>query len=197
MTSNWRLITCLYRLGHRVSLHVDSNALKYRDRTSGMLRQHDKFNPKVNDPRKVQDILIPTGLARSEKTLGEKSPSDTSCLTAHLTVLDTITQFKRRTGTTSDGDLNSEFINQLGDYLTQSTSQRRVQMGVLVDSRCWLLCWFEAGDLRLTRPNSINGHLPPAETLPALAGQTWRAVEGLGAVDQGMATMGLRKREGM
>ena len=44
-------------------MHLDTNAPKYRDSATEILRRHDKFEPEANITSAVRDFLILTGLA--------------------------------------------------------------------------------------------------------------------------------------
>ena len=86
----------------------------------------------------------------------ENPPSGASRRAVDLTALDTFIEFKRRIGTASGGEPNSQYVEQLDDYLAQSASQGRVRMGILTDGKRWLLRWPGAGEVRLTRPYAFT-----------------------------------------
>ena len=49
---------------------------------------------------------------------------------------------------------NQQYVEQLGDYLTQSVRQGKLRMGVLTNGKHWVLGRPGAGEVRMTRPNA-------------------------------------------
>ena len=62
--------------------------------------------------------------------------------------IETHIEFKRRIGTASGSEADPENVRQIDEYLEQSALQGRVRMGVLTDSKDWLLRWPRAGEVR-------------------------------------------------
>ena len=139
-----------------MATHIDADDPKYRSAAAEILRRHDNGEAEANITSAVRDLLLLTGLARSEEMKEENPPSDGSRRAVDLTALDTFIEFKRRTGTASGGAPNPQYVEQLDDYLAQSAKQGKVRMGVLTDGKHWLLRWPGAGTVRLTRPYAFT-----------------------------------------
>ena len=139
-----------------MAVHIDINDPRYRDTAAQILLRHENFQPEANITSAVRDLLILTGLARSEEIAEENPPSDASRRAVDLIALDTFIEFKRRIGTTPGGEPDPENVQQLDDYLARSAEQGRIRMGVLTDGKRWLLRWPGAGDVRLTRPYAFT-----------------------------------------
>ena len=136
--------------------HIDISDPRYRDAATQILLRHDSFQPEANITSAVRDFLILTDLARREEIVEENPPSDASRRAVDLTALDTFIEFKRRIGTTPNGEPDPENVRQLDDYLAESEGEGRVRMGILTDGKRWLLRWPGAGEVRLTRPYAFT-----------------------------------------
>ena len=51
---------------------------------------------------------------------------------------------------------NPQYVEQLGDYLTQSVRQGKLRMGVLTNGNHWVLGKPGAGEVRMTRPTKLD-----------------------------------------
>ena len=135
-----------------MSTHIPPNDPRYRDAAAEILRRHEGAEPEANITSTVRDFLILTGLAQSHEIVEENPPSDSSRRAVDLTALDTFMEFKRRLGTSRTGEPDPQNVEQIDDYLTQSTQQGRVRIGILTDGKHWLLRWPGADTPRLTLP---------------------------------------------
>ena len=152
------------------SEHLDIKDPKYPLLAGAILGRYERNEVEANITSAVRDFLIQTGLANNKEIREENPPSDTSLSSVDLTALDTFIEFKRRIGTTGAGQPDPRNVEQLDDYLSQSSKQGRVRMGILTDGKYWLLRWHGAGDVRLTRPyfftlENQDGWLPLYEWL--------------------------------
>ncbi len=139
-----------------LAIHFDTEDPKYHSAAAEILRRHEDGGAEANITSAVRDLLLLTGLARSEQMREENPPSDGSRQAVDLTALDTFIEFKRRIGTASGGAPNPQYVEQLDDYLAQSAKQGKVRMGVLTDGKHWLLRWPGAGEVRLSRPYAFT-----------------------------------------
>ena len=140
--------------------HINLNDIRYHDAAAEILSRHDALQPEANITSAVRDFLIRTGLARSEEIVEEIPPSDTSRRAVDLTALDTFIEFKQRIGTTSTGEPDPKNVQQLDDYLSESSARGRVRMGVLSDGKRWVLRWPGAGPVQMTRPYAFTLESP-------------------------------------
>ena len=139
-----------------MSIHIDYNDLRYAQAAAEILRRHDAGDPEANITSAVRDFLIVTGLVRGDEIVEENPPAQGSRRAVDLAALDTFIEFKRRIGTAGGFSPNSEYIQQLDDYLEQSEEQGRVRMGILTDGKRWLLRWPNAGPVKAVPPYAFT-----------------------------------------
>ena len=139
-----------------MALHINTNDPKYAAAAADILQRHNAGEPEANITSSVRDFLITTGLVKSNEIKEENPPAQGSRRAVDLTALDTFIEFKRRIGTKGGFDPDSENVQQLDDYLTQSQAQGRVRMGILTDGKYWLLRWPDAGPVKVTPPYAFT-----------------------------------------
>ena len=120
-----------------------------------LLERHHKFDPEANITSAIRDFLVRTGLVDPAEIVEEEPPADGSSDAVDLTALDTFVEVKRRIGPTAGFVPNPAYVEQLDDYLEQSSKQGIVRTGILTDGRRWLLRWPGAGKVETTRPYAI------------------------------------------
>ncbi len=136
-----------------MTIRLDYKDPRYAEAAGEILRRHAAFESEANITSAVRDFLIVTGLANSDEIIEENPPEEGSRRAVDLTALDTFIEVKRRVDTTGGFDPNSEYVQQLDDYLEQSQQAGKgVRMGVLTDGRHWLLRWPNAGPVKTTAP---------------------------------------------
>ena len=139
-----------------MSIEIDYNDPRYAKAAAEILRRHDNGEPEANITSAVRDFLIITGLVRGDEIVEENPPAQGSRRAVDLAALDTFIEFKRRIGTAGGFNPNSEYVQQLDDYLEQSEKQGRMRMGILTDGRQWLLRWPNAGPVKTARPYAFS-----------------------------------------
>ena len=139
-----------------MTTHIDIEDPQYRDAAFRILARHGRLEPEANVASAVRDFLILTNLVQSEDIVEENPPSDTSRRAVDLVALDTFVEFKKRIGTSQQGDPDPEHVRQLDDYLKESFDGGRVRMGVLTDGKRWLLRWPGAGAVSMVRPYAFT-----------------------------------------
>ena len=151
---------------------IDPNDETYASSAGEILRRHNAGQPEANITSAVRDFLIVTGLAKSREIVEENPPSpDGSRRAVDLTALDTFVEVKRRIGTVGGFQPNPQYVQQIDDYLAESTNAGRgVRTGILTDGRYWLLRWPGAGAVKTSRPygfglRNAQGWLPLFEWL--------------------------------
>ena len=150
---------------------MDYNDPRYAEAAAEILRRYNRGEPEANITSAVRDFLILTGLARADQIVEENPPARASRRAVDLTALDTFIEAKRRIGTGSGFNPDSENVQQLDDYLAQSEAAGKgVRMGILTDGKYWLLRWPGAGPVKTVQPyaftlNDKAGWLPLYEWL--------------------------------
>ena len=139
-----------------MSIQIDYNDPRYAEAAAEILRRHDKGEPEANITTAVRDFLIVTGLVKGNEIVEENPPAQGSRRAVDLVALDTFIEFKRRIGTAEGFNPNSEYVQQLDDYLEQSEEQGRMRMGILTDGKRWLLRWPYAGPVRTVLPYAFT-----------------------------------------
>ena len=143
-------------MNNPMPLHIDYNDPRYADSAAEILRRHDNTEREANITSAVRDFLIATGLAKPSEIVEENPPAQGSRSAVDLTALDTFIESKRRIGTTGGLDPNTDYVEQLDDYLAQSEKGGRVRMGILTDGKYWLLRWPNAGPVKVTPPYAFT-----------------------------------------
>ena len=134
-------------------IHLDYDDPRYPLAAAAILDRHNNGENETNVTSAIRDFLTDTGLAQRRQIVEENPPSQGSRRAVDLTALDTFIEVKRRLGTLSGFNPNSDYVQQLDDYLAESQqSGRRVRMGVLTDGKYWLLRWPGAGPVRTAPP---------------------------------------------
>ena len=137
-------------------VHIDYNDPRYAQAAAEILRRHDSGEAEANITSAVRDFLIVTGLVRGDEIVEEDPPAQGSRRAVDLAALDMFIEFKRRIGTAGGFNPNSEYVQQLDDYLEQSEEQGRMRMGILTDGKRWLLRWPNAGPVRTVLPYAFT-----------------------------------------
>ena len=135
-------------------MHIDYNDPKFAAAAAEILQRHNNGEPEANITSAVRDFLIATGLASPSEIVEENPPAQGSRRAVDLTALDAFIELKRRIGTGINP--NSEYVQQLDDYLAQSAKQGRERMGILTDGKYWLTRWPNAGPVKLVPPNAFT-----------------------------------------
>ena len=82
-----------------MSMHIDTNAPRYKQAAAEILRRHNIGAPEANITTAVRDFLTVSGLVKADEIEHENPPAEGSRRAVDLAALDTFIEFKKRIGT--------------------------------------------------------------------------------------------------
>ncbi|MDE2861779.1 MAG: N-6 DNA methylase [Chloroflexota bacterium] len=143
-----------------MTTHFEPTDPRFSEAAEQVLGRHNRNEAEANITSAVRDFLVLTDLAKPAEIVEETSPALGSRRAVDLTALDTFIEVKRRLGTTAGFDPNPAYVEQIDDYLAESSKQGSVRTGILTDGKYWLLRWPDAGVVKTYAPYGFTLERP-------------------------------------